>query len=159
MERHRIVAAGTVVLIVGVTIASGPLVGLSLTTDAEEFEPGNGTINATVVSIPESATLEVAKYGVEGYYLRAESAELQIHDITGRPTVAYDIVIHELGYTRSSIVFLDSSFTGFYQLGFESTKLAADRITQDEYHATIRVVHTDEERILDETDIQIEVVE
>lgn len=161
MEPHRIAAAGTVVLIVGVTIASGPLVGLSLTSDAEEFEPSQGTLNATFVSTPENATLEAAKYGIDEYHLRASPVELGIHDITGQPTVAYDLVIHELNYTRSSITFLDSSFTGSFQLEFEPTTLDAGRIDREEYSGTISVVvlNGEDGRTLAKTDIRIGVHE
>lgn len=161
MNLHRIVAAGTVIFIVGVTIASGPIVGLSLLTEAEEFEPGHGTLNATVVSTPENATLEAAEYSVEGYHLRAAPIEMRIHDVAGQPTVAYDIVIHKLNHTRSSVTFLDSSFIGDYELKFSPTTLNSDRIHQDEYTGTLRVVILNEEDIqtLIVTDIRIKVDE
>lgn len=160
MDMSRAVAAATVLLILSVTLATGPLVGVSLTTaEKEQFEPGSGTINATVVSTPDRATLEAAKYGIEKYHLRAQPVELHIEGATGQPTVSYEIYIEELSYTRSSVTFLDSSVDGTYQLEFKSARLDHDRINRDQYKGILRIVVIDQEQTLTETEIQIEVTE
>ena len=160
MDSPRAVALVTAVFIIGITLATGPLLGLSLTADdPEQFAPESGTIDATVVSTPEVATLDRAKFGVEKYYLRSPAVELQIAAITGHPPVAYEIEIEEIGSTRSSIEFLDSSFEGTYQLEFERAQVDAERVDGDEYNATLRVVAPDENRTLIETEIRIEVGE
>ena len=159
MDVHRVVAVATAVLILAVTLATGPLLGLSLTAEEEQFEPGSGTLDATVVTTPETATLEAARFGVEKYYLRAEPVELQIDGATGQPTVAYEIEIEEFGFTASSIAFFDASIDGSYQLEFEEAVLDADRIDSEQYDGSLRVVVVDEERTLVETEIRIEVTE
>lgn len=161
MNLPRIVVIGTIMLILGVIIASGPIVGLTLLTEAEDFEPRGGTMNVTVVSAPEKATLEAAKYSVEGYHLRAAPIEMHIHDVVGQPTVSYDIIIHELNHTRSAVTFFDSSLIGDYHLKFSSTTLDSDRINQDEYTGILKVVILNDEdiRTLFVTDIRIEVME
>ena len=159
MDSPRAVAIATAILILGITLATGPLLGLSLTSDDTGVEPGSGTIDSTVVSTPETATLEAARFGIERYYLRAPPVELLIAEVTGQPTVAYEIEIEDIGSTRSSIEFLDSSIDGTYHLEFEDADIDADRVASDEYDATLRVVVTDEGRTLVETEIEIEVSE
>lgn len=159
MDVSRAVAAATVTFILSVTLASGPLVGLSLTQEKKQFEPGTGTINATVVSTPDHATLEAAKYNIEKYHLRAQPVELQIAGATGQPTLSYEIFIEELSYTRSSVTFLDSSISGTYFLEFEAVRFDADRIDRDQYNGLLRIVVVDQDRTLAETEIRIEVTE
>lgn len=161
MDTPRVVAAGTVILLVGVTLATGPLVGLSLTSEETDFNPGTGSVDASVTSVSQTATIERADYGAGVYYLRAPPVELQLSHVTGHPTIAYQLQIHELGLSQTTASFPDSSVTGTYELSPEPSSIEPDRVDQAEYDGTVRVYVRDDdgERGLIETTIRVEVDE
>jgi hypothetical protein len=158
MGSDRVVVAVTVAVILGVTVVSGPLVGISLTDD-EAFAPGSGSVTASVESLPETATLTRANYGSGPYTLRIAATRLHVANVTGQPTVAYEVAVDGLNHSRTSVTFLDDSYDGRYDLTFAPSTLEPERVTQQEYNGTVRVYVYDErsDRLLAERNVTIEV--
>lgn len=158
MNAGRAVVALAVLVVIGVSLASGPLVGVSV-VDEPAFEPGTGSLDATVEEAPETATLAEARHGAGVYHLRSDPIRLDVADATGQPTVAYQLTVVEMNYTSSTATFLDGGTTGAFDLEFEPATLDADRIDSDEYDGVLRVYVYDDDgdRLLYETDVTIEV--
>lgn len=158
MNRERVVLVATVGLLLGVTFASGPLVGVSL-TEPESFAPGSGSIEASVAATPETATLERASHGGGVYYLRADPIDVRVADVTGQPSLTYELAVPELGHTSASVTFLDEESQGTVRLEFDPSTLEADRVDADAYDGVLRVVATDGDgrRVAAETDVTVEV--
>lgn len=160
MNRERVVFVATVGILLGVTVVSGPLVGISLTS-SETFDPGSGTIEATVTESPETATLKHGDHGAGVYYLRATPVEVEIDSVTGQPSLTYELFVTELGHTKSSITFLDGDAEGTVNLEFDASTLEADRVDSDAYTGVLRVIANDDdgERVLVERNVTVEVKE
>ncbi|QLD90806.1 hypothetical protein HWV07_17860 [Natronomonas salina] len=160
MNCERAVLVATVTILLGVTIVSGPLVGVSLTT-SEAFDPGSGTIEASVTAAPETATLERGSHGAGVYYLRAAPIEVEIEEASGQPSLTYELLVTELGHTASSITFLDGDAAGTASLEFDASTLEADRVDAEAYSGVLRVIANDGdgERVLVERNVTVEVVE
>lgn len=159
MNRERIVLVATVGLLLGVTFASGPLVGVSL-TEAESFAPGTGSIEASVGAPPETATLQRASHGGGVYYLRADPIDVEVANVTGQPSLTYELAVSELGHASTSVTFLDGDTAGAVRLEFEPSTVEADRVDAESYDGVIRVVATDGDgrRVVAESDVTVEVV-
>ena len=160
MNRERAVFVATVGILLSVTVISGPLVGVSLTS-SETFDPGSGTIEASVTETPDTATLERGDHGSGVYYLRASPVEVEIASVTGQPSLTYELFVTELGHTKSSITFLDSDATGTVNLEFDASTLEADRVDANSYAGVLRVIANDDdgERLLVERNVTVEVEE
>lgn len=158
MNPERVVLTATVCIIVVVTIVSGPLVGISLTSD-ETFNPGSGSIVATVEDTPETATLERGSHGSEVYYLHGPPIPVQVDQVRGQPSLTYEIVIPELGHTTASLTFLDKGTKGSIRLEFDPSTIEDDQVVAESYAGKIRVIANDAdgERELVETNVTIEV--
>lgn len=158
MRSDRAVVAVTVALLIGVTVASGPLVGLSL-TDERTFAPGSGTANVTVETAPDTATLTRTNYGSGPYTLRLDPARIRVSAVSGQPTVAYELAVDGLNHTRTSVTFLDESYEGRYDLAFAPSTISPDRVDGERYDGTVRVYVYDErsDRLLVERNITVEV--
>lgn len=158
MNRERVVTVTTVAILLGVTVVSGPLVGVSLTSE-QTFNPGSGSIVATVEQTPENASLDRASHGSDLYYLRGPPIPVQVEQTRGQPSLAYEIVIPELGHTTASITFLDGDSQGEIQLEFDPSTIEEDRVDAGAYDGIIRVVANDDdgERVLAETNVTVEV--
>lgn len=160
MNRERAVLVATMGILLGVTFASGPLVGVSL-TETKSFDPGSGTIEASVAETPKTATLQRASHGGGVYYLQADPIAVDVTSVTGQPSLAYELAVPALGHTTSSITFLDGNEEGAVRLEFDPSTLEADRIDAEQYDATLSVIANDDdgEHVLTETNVTVEVVE
>lgn len=158
MNRERVVLVATVGLLVGVTFASGPLVGVSL-TESETFAPGSGSVEASVAETPETATLQRASHGGGVYYLRADPISVSVASVTGQPALAYELAVPELGHTSASVTFLDADSPGTVRLEFDPSTIEADRVDDETYDAVLSVVATDSggRRVVAETNVTVEV--
>lgn len=158
MNRERAVLVTTVALLLGVTFASGPLVGVSL-TEPESFAPGSGSIEASVAATPETATLERASHGAGVYYLRADPIDVRVANVTGQPSLAYELAVSDLGHTSTSVTFLDDDAGSTVRLGFDPSTLEADRVDSEAYDGVLRVIATDGDgrRVIAETKVTVEV--
>ena len=158
MNRERVVLVATAGLLLGVTFASGPFVGVSLTSE-QTFNPGSGSIVATVEQPPENASLDRASHGSDLYYLRGPPIPVQVEQARGQPSLAYEIVIPELGHTTASITFLDDDSQGEIQLEFDPSTIEEDRVEAESYDGIVRVIANDDdgERVLAEANVTVEV--
>jgi hypothetical protein len=160
MNRERAVLVATVGLLLGVTFASGPLVGVSL-TEPRSFAPGSGSVAASVAETPETATLERASHGGEVYYLRADPITVDVANVTGQPSLTYELAVSGLGHKSASVTFLDEGEEGTLRLAFDPSTLEADRVEAEQYDGVLRVIATDDagRRVLAETNVTVEVEE
>lgn len=151
---------GTVAVIVGLTVVSGPLVGaVDFTRDRTDLAGlGTGNVSVDRVSAPESVELGRA-YQSESYHLEVPDATINVTAISGRPVVAYRVEIPALGYARSTSHFLDESRTGSVRLSIERDRIVPDRVDDRRYDGTLSVVarYNDTERVLYRDPVPVEV--
>lgn len=136
----------TVALIAGTALVSGPLVGaVDFTHErAGTFSPGSGSADLAVLSTPDRARLDRGSFGAGAYYLQVPDAEVRVEAVTGQPILAYKIRIPDLGYTRSTVHFLDAETQGRLTVSIEKDALAPEEIDRDSYSGEIVVlVRTD----------------
>jgi len=162
MDRSRGLSAVAVTVILGVTLVSGPAVGLVDLTQPR-FDPGNiGQGNATVSEVRTPATVQL-KQGLEteSYYLETPDATIRVTAIQGRPTVAYKLAIPSMGYSRGTTHFLGPDDTGWVSLSLARDTLPGDRVSASSYEGTLSVTlrYNGTERVLSERPVTVEVVE
>lgn len=159
MNRERAVLLATMGILLGITIASGPLVGVSL-TESKSFDPGSGSVEAAVTETPSTVTLQRANHGGGVYHLRAEPIAVEVASVAGQPSLTYEVAVPVLGHTTASITFLEADAEGTVQLEFDPSTLEADRIDADQYDGVLTVIANDDggERVLSETNVTVEVV-
>lgn len=160
MDPARTVAAVAVGVILAVTLASGPLVGaVDLTPAAEDpGTPGTGTVSLTVVSVPETATLDRGEFGSATYQLRMADATVDVARITGAPQVRYKLKIPAMGYTRVTTTVLDEEDTGRLAISFESTELPPEEVAQDRYAGEVILVTYDDDGLTTHVEKNVTVV-
>lgn len=156
-ERVPVVAA---VALVGLALATGPPVGLSVTAEPGPTpDAGTGTIDATVTGTPDVVRIEGGDYGADVAHLVAPPVALRVRSVTGQPTVGYEVAIPGLDYSRTTQWVFDPSLTGHQELRLRRATLRPDRIDGDGYDATLRVFVRDGagERDLVVADVRVEV--
>lgn len=163
MDRSRVLSAVAVSVILGVTLLSGPAVGvLDLTRERVDTTGiGQGNVTVDAVDAPDTAALDRA-VASESYYLEVPAARVHIASVSGRPTLSYRVEIHELGYTRGSTHFLDADDAdddGWIAVSLERSTFSGDRITESAYDGTLSVVlrYNDTERVVYEEPVTVEV--
>lgn len=146
MTPARGLAALTVLAILAVTVASGPLVGaVDLTTaESEPATPGGGTVDLAVVSLPERATLDRGAFGSGTYHLSVPDATVDVERVTGTPQVRYKLKIPAMGYTRVTTTLLSADDEGRLAVTFESTELPPDEVDRERYRGVLRLVTYDD---------------
>jgi hypothetical protein len=143
MDLSRTLVAGTVTVIIGVALLSGPLVGAVDLTQArsdDTGELGQGSAEATVVSLPDDPRLVKGQYGSETYYLQVAPATVDVSNVEGRPMLVYKLRIPELGYVRGTTTFLDGETTGPQQFSIAEDAVPPEQITSDEYDGELVVI-------------------
>jgi hypothetical protein len=113
----------------------------------------------SVVSAPDRATLDPGRQGGDLYYLNVPDTEVEIAQLRGNPLLAYAIDIDKLGYSRSSVTGLATAGDGSASLSLSQDTLDGERLTQDQYDGTLRLVlrGDGEEQVLYDRDITVEV--
>jgi hypothetical protein len=157
MSGNRVVAV-TVLVVLAVTLASGPLVGVSLTDDpAADGEPNH--ISVSVDEAPNDATLVADRHNDHLYHLRADPVYITASDVSGRPTVVYRVEVPELNHTRSAGMFVTEA--GTYEVSFDPSNVDSERVEQDRYEGTVTVqaFDVDGSRVLVERTVTVEVDE
>mgnify|MGYP000657541361 CR=1 FL=1 len=162
MNRPRVLVYATVTIILGVSLLSGPAIGLvDLTTPRYDMS-GLGEGNATVdrVDAPSSVTLERA-YQSESYYLTVPDARIHFSSLSGKPTVAYGIEISELGYSRSTTHFMTEGRTGWVTISLREDTFANDEVTKSGYDGRLTIVLRDSggKTLVENKSVRIEVEE
>lgn len=149
MRTARIVVWLTALLIIGVSILSGPLTdGIQFTsppvepsTASSQSSLGTGELSLQVHSTPShEIQLERTKYGSDTYLLDVPDAVVNITHIEGRPLVVYKIRIPELGYTRGATHFLSAESTGRTNLSIDSDAFSPSKITKESYDAELVIL-------------------
>lgn len=159
MDTRRGVVYGTVLLLVALTIATGPI-GL-VDVPSGEGVGGHGSGSATVIadSAPEVVTIERAQHGGDVFYLRVPDATVAVTDLTGNPVLDYSISIDELGYSRGSVHFLGDRGEGSHAISLAEDTFEEDRLEADTYEAELELVlRGDEERTVLSEQVTVEVV-
>lgn len=174
MRPATAVAAATTAVIVVATLATGPLVGYSLTAP-DPFDPGSGSVDATVIDAPGSATIAPASHGGDVRHLRADPVRVDVSGVVGQPTLVYEIDVPAIGHSSASLVFLDAEMTGELELSFRPSTLEPDRLERGgsgdgqtesgtdrgEFDGVLRVLVVDDggERTIHEASVAVEVAE
>ncbi|WP_332898602.1 hypothetical protein [Haladaptatus sp. CMSO5] len=144
MQPVRAVASATLLILLTVTIVSGPLVGaVDLTPEpqADDAPIGSGAAEVSVLSVPSAGvTLERGQYGSESFYLHAPDARVRVDAVSGQPMVVYKIRIPELGATFGTTRFLNPDTVGTHSLSLGQKAFAPERITQESYEAELIVL-------------------
>ncbi|KAA9398759.1 hypothetical protein Har1130_11135 [Haloarcula sp. CBA1130] len=144
MERMRAVITSVIAIILGVTLLSGPLVpGVTLATEPEPVALETGNVTVSEVEMPEKVTLEKGSYGAANYYLDSPPAHVHFSNLTGRPTLVYELTIEELGYARTTNHFLDESTGNAYELTLASDTFTDGEIKRDQYNGTVTISKRD----------------
>lgn len=122
---------------------------------------GTGTATVSVVSAPDSATIEPGRQGGNVYYLRVPDAEINVTELDGNSVLTYRISIDQLGKTRSSVHAVGELGEGRSRLSIDQIALDGSTVQRQQYEATVSIVlrPSGEEQVLYSETIQIEVEE
>lgn len=159
MTSGRTIVVGAVGIILLVTAASGTPLWTVPAQGSGQPPIGSGSASVSVVSAPDRATLDPGRQGGDLYYLNVPDTEVEIAQLRGNPLLAYAIDIDKLGYSRSSVTGLATAGDGSASLSLSQDTLDGERLTQDQYDGTLRLVlrGDGEERVLYDRDITVEV--
>lgn len=165
MNPGRLTVFATVAIVVFTALLSGPLVGaVDLTEDSEvdtSFNPGQGSANVTVLSVPERGTLERYEFGAGAYYLRMGEMEVNVTAVEGQPILVYKLRSADLTFVSSTNTFLNESSTGPMTVPFREDTIQGERVdeSRDEYtmELVVGVLANDEERVIQRTNVTVEV--
>jgi hypothetical protein len=140
------------------TLASGPLALADRPAD-QTTEVGAGSVTVSEVTLPESADLRQGRYGEDSFYLRVPDATIRFEGVAGRPVLTYKLEIPDLGYSRETAFFLGPDTGDRMELSLERDQIAPDRIENDSYAGTLRVVERagNESRVVAKRNITVEV--
>lgn len=146
MDVIRGIVAGVTLVIVGVTLLSGPLApGVTLASEPEPLTLETGSITVTDAQLPANASLEKGAYGASNYYLDVPPATVRLSSIDGNPTLVYRFTIDELGYTRTTNHFLTADTDETYELTLASDTFEADEIDRERYDGVVSVSKRDDD--------------
>lgn len=134
---------------------------VDLTEERADPDLGEGEVEVTDWTLPDTVTLQEGRYGNEGYYLQVPAATLAFERVTGQPVLGYKISIPELGYTRQTVYFLEPTEDERRSVEIETDTLEPERIDQSSYDATLQVVvqANGTEQVLAERPVTVEVAE
>jgi len=141
MDRSTLFVYATVTVIVGVSVVSGPSVGLVDLTSPRADTAGLGQGNATIdgVDAPERVRIDRG-FQSESYRLEVPDARVHLAAVTGRPILNYRLEIDALGYTRTSSHFLDSDSVGWTTLTLADATLSASAVADKRYEGRLSIV-------------------
>lgn len=137
-----LVVVGLIVVVVAVT---GPFGPLSIPTGySGDKAPGTGTATITITDPPDQPRFEPGREVGGIYYLRVPDVGVEVRDLRGNPTLAYNVRIEQLGFRRGSIHLLGSAGPGRHSISLEPAPFEATRLERDSYNASLElVVRTD----------------
>lgn len=152
----------TVAVILGVTVLSGPAIGIvDLTTPRYDMSGvGEGNATVDVVEAPSTVALERG-YQSESYYLTVPDARVRFAALAGKPIVAYGIEIPALGYSRSTTHFLTDRGPGWVSLSLREDTLSNGTVTADSYEGRLSIVvrDSDGKTVVYDEPVRVEVTE
>lgn len=141
MDLSKAAVYVTVGVILLVTVASGPLVSGYTVPEGGVTGPTPGTGNATVsvLSVPETLTLDRGEYDTGVYYLEVPAAVIDVGAVTGKPVLTYSVGIDSL-QTSSSVYFLTPADTGRKRLTVDEEAFDPGEIDDRRYSGNVRIV-------------------
>ena len=138
MITPRSVVAAAALVIVALTVAVGPLLGVAAPTTVERA-PGDGTASVAVVAVPDDPRFERGQFGADAFYLRMSDATIDISDVEGRPVVYYELRIPRLGYALSSGSVMNEDVNGRIALTYESDTFLPEQLPEESYDGQVRI--------------------
>lgn len=159
MERSQRLFAVTVLVVVAVSVASGPLVGaVDLTRVPAAAPPGTGSADVSVRDVPRSVVLDRAAFGAGTYHLAGPGASVLVGTVSGNPLLEYVIQIPAIGYTDIKTYELRKTQGQRLGLRFRPVELSPSVIDQSTYNGTIEIrLQSDEFAVLHEAPVTVEV--
>ena len=159
MTSGRTVVVGAVGVILLVTAASGTPLWTVPAQGSGQSPLGSGSASVSLVSAPETATLDPGRQGGDLYYLNVPDATVEIAQLRGNPTLTYSLSIDGLGYSRSSVTGLATVGEGDASLSLAQDTLREGRLTQDQYEGRLRLVLRGDggEQVLSNRTVTVEV--
>lgn len=138
------IPAISALLIIMTAILAGPVLGIpgeptEATCSADAF-PGHGNASVSVTTLPETATIEQARFGADVWRLNVSDVRLNVTGVEGRPTVTYKIILHELTQTTGATTIL-SHCQDTTEMGIAKSTFEPDEITNESYNATLKVIY------------------
>lgn len=142
MNYNRVALTGLTSIVLVTAIISGPLVaGVDLSPGSGEIAPGSGTADIRVESAPSTAVIDRTSGDTdESYELMVPDATVSVSNVTGTPLLVYKIQIRELGHTRGTTYFLNSSGTGRRSLSLDRSYFSRAEISKSEYSGTATII-------------------
>lgn len=165
MNAGRFAATLTVAVVLLTALLSGPLVGaVDLTKEPPvdtDFNPGQGSANVTVLSVPETGTLKQFEFGAGAYYLRMDAMEVNVTAVEGQPLLVYKLRSSDLTFVSSTNTFLNESSTGPMTVPFREDTIQRERVnaSRDSYtmELVVGVLANDTERVIQRSNVTVEV--
>lgn len=162
MRPDRLAVFSTVCLLVLVTLATGPQLGLLSVPEGGlggADDPGTGSADLEVVSAPERATLEADEFG-DVHHLTVPETTVAVSNVTGAPLLTLSVDLPDLGYRRSSVFAIPSRQGPTQSYAVERAALESDRLDRDAYEGILRIVLRDDagRTVVYEEPITVEVV-
>jgi len=154
----------TVAVIVLTTIVSGPalsLVDLTASGTLSGTDLGEGSVTVGSVTLPDTVTFERGDFGAGSYYLTVPAATVELDDVVGRPILSYEVTVHDLGFTRSTIEIISAESEGTMELTLDEAAFGEHQIRNQSYAGRLRVDvrYGGQEHVLASKNVTIEVVE
>ncbi|WP_340100243.1 hypothetical protein [Salinibaculum salinum] len=140
MDRGALVVSIVTAIILLATAATGTPLWTVPEAGADQAPLGQGSASVSVVSMPDTATLDPGRQGGDVYYLRVPDATVDVSQLRGNPILTYSIDIDGLGYSTSSVNALANTGEGQTSLSISDVALEEDRLTQDRYEGELRLV-------------------
>ncbi len=144
MDAAGVLPHATLALIAITAVLSGPVGPLDLTAEptscSADVPLGTGNATITPVTIPEEATVTKSEFGAEVYRLDVPDAAVNVSTLQGRPLVVYRIQLSELGRTIGTTTVLSDCTTGTRTLSIDTATFEPNRVTEQEYNATLSIV-------------------
>ncbi len=170
MMHHRWLIAGTVAIILGCTLATGPIGLYTIPTASDAGALGHGNATVTAVSVPETVTLKESRYHTGEYHLQVPPVVVAVETVAGSPILTYTVEIEELGTTKATIHSLGQFGEGTHRLSFadasssgeaQITAIAQNKINQAQYEGRITVVlrGNGTKRVIADTPVTVKIVE
>lgn len=160
MDLSQGLAATTAVVVVVVSVASGPLVGaVDLTAEpTAPAPPGVGSADVEVLSVPETIALERAAFGGGTFHLDGPPARLSVGAVSGNPVIEYVVRIPGVGLIDIHEYHVHETPDRTIGMTFRPMELSPNRVTGEEYEGTIEIrLQSDEPAVLYEGPVTVEV--
>lgn len=156
MRADRVVVGATVVVLVGVSVAAGPLVGLPILSPVPA-DPGTGSLTATVEEPAAGATLKDRTYGDGGYTLHGPPVQVSVQALSGRPYLSYTIEVPALNHQTTSLTVVEEA--GRHRLRMKPSSVPDGEVAEERYRGTItiHVIDDDGRRQIHGTNVTVEV--